>query len=330
MKSWLNLKNSINNKKQLNMKKILSIACFAVVFTACEKIIEPGELPEQDVRLVINAVLDKDSVFSVNLSQSKSIISGKDYKMVDKEVCEVYEDGVFLEKLSFVSKGKYMGTKKPQVGKTYRIVAKAANLADAEGSTKMPADPLLIKCERVDSTTVFPSFSGGFSTVSPSLYGGINYKIELKDNADLNDYYNVSLRIIVYDSSGTDFFDMGTLYLSDLSNSQSSNSTGYYSGGLYGSDQETVISGNKVFTVGANFYVGEIPFKKPVTLQPILICSQYSEEYYKFIMTASKQISTGAGIFVEPTVLYSNCSNGMGIVGGRISTIKLLNPITVK
>lgn len=312
------------------MKKIFGIFCLAVVFASCEKVIEPGELPEQDVRLVINAVLDKDSVFKVNLSQSKSIISGKDYKMVDKEVCEVHEDGVFLEKLSFVSKGKYLGTKKPQIGKTYRIVAKAANLADAEGSTKIPTEPVLIRSERIDSATVLPYIATGFTNGGTSIFGGLNYRIQLKDNADVNDYYNISLRLIVYDSAGTDFFDVGELYLNDLSNTQSSNSSGFYYGGLYGTDQESVISGNKVFTVGANLFTPELNFKRPYTLQPILVCTQFSEEYYKFMMTASKQITTGAGIFVEPTVIYSNCSNGMGIVGGRVSSIKLLNPIILK
>lgn len=311
------------------MKKILVSACLAAVMSSCEKVIEPGELPEQDVRIVINAIVDKDSVFNVNLSQSKSIISGKDYKMVDKEVCEVYEDGVFLEKLSFISKGKYLGTKKPQVGKTYRIVAKAANLADAEGSTKLPAEPVLISCERVDSSTVFPSINPGFTKGTFAINGGLNYKIQLKDNADIYDYYNVSLRLIAYDSSSTDFFDFGQLYLNDLS-TQTSNSSSFYYQGLYGTDQETVVSGNKVFTVGTYLYSGDFVIGRPITLQPILICSQFSEEYYKYMMTASKQITTGAGIFVEPTVIYSNCSNGMGIVGGRVSKIILLNPIILK
>jgi hypothetical protein len=312
------------------MKKIFGIFCLACVFASCEKVIEPGELPEQDVRLVINAILDKDSVFSVNLSQSKSIISGKDYKMVDKEVCEVYEDGVFLEKLSFVSKGKYLGIKKPSIGKTYRIVAKAANLADAEGSSKLPAEPVLIRCERIDSATVLPYLYDGITKGNTNITGGLNYKIQLKDNADISDYYNVSIRVIAYDSAGTDFFDMGTLYLNDLSNSQSSNNASFYYNGLFGSDQETVIGSNKVFSVGSYLYSGDLELKRPITLQPILTCTQFSAEYYQFMLTASKQITTGAGIFVEPTVIYSNCSNGMGIVGGRVSKTFLLNPIILK
>lgn len=312
------------------MKKILAIVCIATVFPSCEKVIEPGELPEQDTRLVINTVLDKDSAITVNLSQSKSIISGKDYKTVDKENVFVYEDDVLFEQLSFVNKGKYVGTKKPTVGKTYKVIARAKALQDAEGTSKLPPTPLIASVERIDTNNSRP-YVTDYGNGQFYISGTVSYKIAVDDNVGVNDFYSIAMLMSAVDSTGAQTFDLGSLYLTDLLQGQNTGTETFYYGGLVGNDQTSVVNGKRIFSFSANLYRGGTgKFTSPITFLPVLVVTQYSEEYYKYMATVSKQLSTGASFFAEPTVIYSNCNNGMGIVGGRNSTVKFLDPVIIK
>lgn len=312
------------------MKKLIVISCLAVFFASCEKVIEPGELPEQDTRMVINAVLDKDSVVTVYLSQSKSIISGKDYKTIDKQNVFVYENDVFFEQLSFIAKGKYIGTKKPSVGKTYKVIARASNLPDAEGSTLMPNLPVIKAVERIDTVNSAPFIYNGFTSKDISVGGNISYKVSLEDFPNTNDFYSISLAGTIVDSTGLNEISLGTIYISDNTAGQNSNLNTFSYNGIYGTDQENVSNGNRVFNFTGNIYGSGTELKRPLKLYLMMVVTQISEDYYKYMLTTSKQISTGASFFAEPTVIYSNCSNGMGIVGGRTSTVKLLDPIIIK
>lgn len=310
------------------MKRFVVISTIVVLTCSCEKVIEPGDLPEQDTRMVINTVLDPDSVFNVTLSQSKSIISGKEYKMVDNEACSVFDGETLVEQLSFVAKGVYKGKLKPQFGKTYTIRANSKNFPDVSGTSAVPLAPQVISVERVD-TVSFALFSNANSNATSALFGSLKFKIVLKDNPGIADYYGVAISGFVTDTGGTEVFDL-PLYLTLSNGSNGGNNSAFYFNGLFGTDKESTSSGEKTFLAESTIFNGDIPFKGPFLIQLFLRATTISEDYYKYLATASKQLSTSGSIFAEPTVIYSNCTNGMGIVGGRASTIQPIKTIVVK
>jgi hypothetical protein len=304
------------------MKQVVIIILLGLVFSSCEKVIDPGDLPEQDARLVINTILKTDTVFSVYLSSSKSIVSGKDYKTVDNAYCAVYENDVFVEQLVFKSKGIYVGTKKAVTGKTYKVVARATGFADADGTTAMPNTVEIKNIQRTDT------INGGFyvsqtQTTVPSVGGGMAFKINLKENPSVPDYYAIAAQIVLYDTLDNVIAHTMTVNVNE------NGLVGTYYGGvsvIMSTDEEGVVGGEKIINVSFNAYedLSKLQLPKIGKLELRLLAANIGADYYKYWTTAEKQASTSASFFAEPTIMYSNCNNGMGIVGSANYVSKVI------
>ena len=312
------------------MKNISILLASSVLFISCEKIIEPKDLPQQDLRLVLNTVIQNDSVFNAYLSSSKSIISGKEYKTIDKAYCAVYEDGVFFEQLAFNTKGIYVGTKKPLAGKKYEFVARAAGFEEVKGTTETPVLPNIISAVAYDTVQTFFAGAGPKGKPFENVSGGMKFKIALKERSGLPDYFLVTPFLLLIDSAGNPLNTLpGTL--TDNSNSGGTVSSGFYtSDGFAGSDAEGVIAGEKVF----DFFIGSFSdlkdYPTAAGVSIFLIVSNLSADYFKYLETVYQQAGTSGSFFAEPTFVYSNCSNGMGIVGAKFSKYHLVKSVLFK
>src|SRR5688572_25801801 len=149
------------------MKKLLYINYLvilaALLVCGCEKVIEPKELPEQDPRLVVNSILYADSNVRVNITSSKSILSGKAYKVLDNAICKLFEDDNFVEQLSNNKNGNYNSAYLAKADKKYSLQVHADGFVDVEGSAHLPQAVKGMRFERYDTinNTFTRSNSGG-------------------------------------------------------------------------------------------------------------------------------------------------------------------------
>ena len=310
------------------MKKLSILLSTLIIFSACEKIIEPKDLPDQDPRLVLNAIVENDSVFTASLSSSKSIISGKEYKSIDKSYCAVYEDGKFLEQLTFNSKGKYTGTKKPVAGKFYEFVARASGFTDVNAKSDLPVLPELVSALAYD--TVLSVFSASAPKGKPfeSVFGGMKFKVSLKERSGVADYFELTPILVLVDSFGMPL-DILPPLLAQGGTDSGSGSSFYTSTGVGGSDADGVVAGLKTFDTYL-FCNATISDPDAAGIHIYMIASRLSEAYYKYLQTSYQQANTSGSFFAEPTFVYSNCSNGMGIVGGRSSKLYFIKSVLFK
>src|SRR5688500_18615580 len=89
------------------MKKLISLLSIIVILSSCEKDVHV-DLPKKDPKLVINAFLEKDSVVTVSIGKSKSVLdpviqggSQQENYVVKNATVIVYENGVVLDTLVY-------------------------------------------------------------------------------------------------------------------------------------------------------------------------------------------------------------------------------------
>jgi hypothetical protein len=314
-------------KKKEFISKILS-GILIVIISGCEKVIEPKDLPDQDPRIVLNSVLKNDSAIIAHISSSKSIISGKSYKMIENAACDVYEDDHFVEQLKHTGGGYYTGSVKPVTSKKYTLKVTATGYNGVEGSTSLGKNVVLNKAERFDTINHYlfePSYNFG----TRQIYGSLKFIFRLLDDITITNYYSITPQFILYDSIGRDISEPMTTYIY-------LNNTAPYSSGITGGfsldfNDGTLVNGREIevdVSIGLNLLKPPAYSVKSVGVK--LVLSNISEDLYKYKSTLNEQSSTRASIFAEPVIVHNNVKNGMGIVGSMNSNSVLIGNFVVK
>lgn len=306
-------------KDIVNRATAVSLLALTLLISAsCEKVIEPENLPEQDPRLVLNCILDNDSVFTARLSSSKSIVSGKDYKQIEGAYCAVYENGTFVEQLLSKGKGLYKGTKRGKAGNKYTVVARYAGFKDVEGSSIMPGATALKSVTRYDTANnkIFDTKFG--SPLMRVIGGNLKYKITIQDNPDRAEHYGLNMKLKLFDAAGN-ILDTTYSGLFVSFTTEAPASSLYSDGMLFLGDDFVNAAGEVAFDM--NVGVGVPPGFAEDTDSLVIECSAVliSEDYFKYFQTAYKQMGQGPSFFMEPVLVYNNIVNGMGIVAARSS-----------
>jgi hypothetical protein len=256
-----------------------------------------------------------DSFIVNNLSVSKSIISGKDYKLVENANCDLYENGNFLARMTGGKKGVYTASIKPSIDRTYTIKVSADGYPDVQGSTVLPGSAAVHHFERYDSaasTFRYYNYGGGSGTIS----GQVKYRIFITDNINTTDYYGLQALFTLYDSTGAVLASNLEGYVYNNSNNDVNNRD--YGGTMIALDDANAVNGNQVpLDVSMTVNQGH-PNTRSVGI--VLNLFHLSPEFYKYRKTVSNQQTASTGLFAEPVIVYSNMSNGMGIFGGASGT----------
>ena len=302
-----------------------SIFCVTLLFFACEKVIEPKNLPEQDPRVVLNCLMHRDSVIRLNVSSSKSIISGKDYKFLENATCVLYENDLIIDQFTNNKEGNYSSTVFARVGKKYRVKVSVSGFETVEGTSVMPDSAAVIGVERYDPVNSnYWSYSGGEFGLR---YFGGNTKciIKIKDDPAVRNYYTLEPKILLLDSAGNFIQEASNIYVTN----NTASSTGDYS---YGStvevDDGNLLSGNNLLVdldismsgEGVSIAYAEVH----------MIVSHINEDLYKYKTTLKSQINNGVSFFAEPVQVFNNIKNGMGIVGSMNSKELFLYKVPIK
>jgi hypothetical protein len=310
MKSFPNLKTWIN--KMLVMKNIL-IVLIAFSMIACEKVIEPKDLPEQDLRIVLNSILDTDSNFTAHISSSKNIVSGKDHLLLENATCSVYENNVFVEDLKPQGKGKYRGAKKPSAGNTYKFVVNSPGYEQVEATTRLPA-PVTVKSISALDTARYPFRTNELQPHYKYIMGQYKFQLIIADKPDEINNYNV-----VAVAQG---FSNGTAITTSLNpsihweNQPNNQFIQYYNPNVQINDKSPVNGNEIIVRLNASIYCDLFNNPEPDSISLQIVVQNINEDFVKYQTTATEQQYTRTGLFAEPVFVYSNTSNGVGILAG--------------
>lgn len=275
------------------MKKLLYILFgFSILFSACETDADI-EIPEQEAKLVVNAFLEPDAELQfVKVTMSDPIFDGSDIDSFNIiQNANVYvSDGTKRVKIFYDFNYNAYVLRKDSIliehSKTYTIDVEYQGKQANTTITTISNLPILSAEVKFDSLVEEDPFSGNYIT----YFGYVKWQ----DQGDEINYYCIEL--------------FGLMKVSDTDTSRVSLSDFY--GNVYLSDEGkngAVMNA----TIEAYMYTPEFYGEQFVGYEIVL--TKTDEHYYKYFK--SLQNYGGDDPFSEPSLIYTNINNGLGMVG---------------
>ena len=320
----------------MNRVKIYTgIAAITLLFlSACESIIE---FKSEDIerKIVIYALLQPDSVIAVSVAEGHSIFEEKyEPRQITDAVVRLYTDGTLTETLAYMppeplpdylETSQYShyvsGGTKPNFGSTYRIEVEVPGLGTAYGEAELPV-PVPI--------------TGVDTLIRPAEWGEkqMIVKLSFRDPAGEENLYRLTAR----DMMGKYYGDKQEPYSPEVPVTITDYDVSYssYKEPLIAPRQEDDIFG---MYLDNSYYLftDELIAGKEYTLTMTLRLNQPDTDYYEFsntyimlhsvsrdlylgLQSYSAHMQTRDNFLAEPVPVYTNITNGLGIVGAMSSS----------
>ncbi|NWJ52517.1 MAG: DUF4249 domain-containing protein [Bacteroidetes bacterium] len=278
--------------------RLLLFSIVALLYNGCQKTIsiDTGKIKP---RLVLNALIEPDSIFKVELSKSRSLMdSSQLVELINSASVKIYEDGVLKTTLGFGIEGIYVAPFKPKQTSSYRIAVDDAEFGHIEATTNIPDQPVLVSA--VPTTELTPASS-------PRYY---KYKLVIRDSGKHRDYYY--LRAFLIQRGFTPGTPVGSVIAYDIYSDDRVviNDTYTLRGILF---DDSAFNGYEYELIIYSPY--RVTFANPLWFE----LSSISKEYYNYLSSIITQNNAGNNPFAEPVIIKSNVQNGTGVFGARNS-----------
>jgi hypothetical protein len=304
--------------KKYFLNVILLLAFF---ISSCQKEV-PVEIPNAKSKIVLNCIMNEDSLFTVLVSRTKKLYVDDNVDMaLTNASVSVYENGVLIENLSHDSIGIYSSkTFKPKVGNKYKVLVKADGYVDAV------AEEVLIQQAKITDLNVKDSSY----VKNGAVYSKLSFFID--DPANTSNYYELQMQGIgmMYiegiDSTGQPIpMDSTRIeYPISMLVVDESLKENYTSNSITGNDDymPQVLQFSDKFINGSKYKI-EVYFSSDNFFRTdsiIINIKSVSKSFYEYKRTVLEQNNTGP--FSEPVRVYSNVTGGVGILGSYNITKK--------
>lgn len=293
-------------------KKFFLLLIIVMIFTSgCVKTLNE-DLKAKETKLVLNAILNPDSILSVNLSRTFNVFddeSSQNLPFVNNATVSLYKNNDFLFNLiasenGYYSKPDYF----PLANAKYQIKASTGSYKSIEAQVSIPKKVSIITFD-----TSSYSYTDEYEGENTKYIGEINYK----DPSEHSNYYQLSCKIFAtYGMGNEKKWQAHDLYVEESNDFLFDKSYGR----LLWNDKYT--NGREVdFSFGfySNYaYTGEEQAKENDTLQFVFSLQSIDKDYYIYLKTLHlyNETSGGSNPFMEPVIIHSNVTNGYGIFGG--------------
>ena len=310
------------------MKKIIIICLFLF---SCEKVVDLN-IPEHTPMLVVNGMLDTDSIPSIFISSSQGAFSNNPIPgcILDANVL-LYEDDVLLGQMmldanqvdTFMiledswygqinteSISYYTYDINPKAGSTYSIDVSHTDYESVYATTTIPNNIELIDFNVIDNAS------------DTSIYNA-TLNVVFQDNANQNNYYRIRLFLQTegeyweQDSSDYEVVRKRSslpLYSNDPSLSQGIPWDGYTFSGRTALFNDNLFNGQeKEISFDMEYKLAGIEYGDSLFLQ----FTSFSEEAYNYFNSIELNRDQFISPFgTEPVPVFSNVENGIGLFAG--------------
>ncbi|WP_347158415.1 DUF4249 domain-containing protein [Pontibacter chitinilyticus] len=265
------------------------LCCFPLLLWSCETVVE-ADLPEHEPQLVVNAVLNPDSLFTVDVSASQSAFSSGAYQQIEDATVQVYQAGQLLFELQHTGNGIYKGDRKPQALQQYELSVSAPGYPDASARTHIPAAPVLshILAAKAAPRSDFEQQTVTLSFTLDDMPGQENFYYVQAYTPDTSYYEgkldNRYIRLEFVSPIGYEFGMENRYFFSDK---------------LFDGKQ-----------INLTFNVDNMPDKATYVQ-----VAHITKEYYQYVRTLDKQ-GAGDDFGKIPAPVANNIQNGMGLFAG--------------
>ena len=333
-----------------SIKIYCSIFLSILIFISCQKDIEfNGKIT--DPLVVVNSYITPDSVVSAHVSESRFFLKDSiTYRNIDNAEVAVWVNGILKEKLNPTTNGNYIGTYKPNIGETVKLIVNVPSMNEVSCETKIYPHPVI---NSIDTVGVWYPMEyeiarSGYSNGGPTIWTNdtigtythqtMNYTLKFNDNANEQNYYRLIVKTTEYititdpilhttrDTTYSHYyFNFSDVVSGNTNNDPSTllssgsyiNNYAVFSDELFnGKTYSLTFSTDKMIY---NFISSEYSGKKNPDKYKINIYLQsISRDYYLYLKT--RVASSGDNFFSEPVQVHNNIKGGIGIFGSYTSS----------
>jgi len=285
----------------MSKAKVLQFLFFVgliLMITNCEKSINI-DVGQIHPRLVVNSILDKDSILKIQLSQSKSMMdSTQSIAKINSATIKIFEDEVLKQTLTTGKSGLYTANFKPKLGSGYMISVDDTGLGHVEASTFIPSPPDLFTATQ--TTELTPGSAPQY----------IKFNVSIKNQSVSPDYFYLRAFIIkkgYFPGANSNFVTQCNIYSDD---------------NIVVTDDHTLkgVLFDDVAFLGQSYdLIVYTPTKVSTSFYLWFELSSLSPDYYRYLYSAVMQNNAGSNPFAEPVTIKTNVLNGAGIFGAENS-----------
>jgi len=284
------------------------------LFTACEDYFKPQnivvDLPEHQNLLVINSVLNPDSVIQVSVAQSADLLQKPINPFIETARVELYQSDQLIANLSHTTNGLYQTAgMTPEIGQTYSIRVSADGFQPVFATTEIP------KTVVIDSMKIK-------SRVDPNRWRNqVDLTISFFDPADQENFYQLLLYEFHQRTDGTGWtwtqnFWTRDAVLQDRNNFE--DETWHRNYALF---DDSLFNGQAY-----HLKISARKASEAYTATFVVVLLSAAESYHRYFKTLVRQADTDGNPFAEPVQIFSNIEQGVGVftaVSASKITIKL-------
>ncbi|TCO08701.1 DUF4249 family protein [Natronoflexus pectinivorans] len=333
---------------------IIFLLLFVVFVSSCEDTVTDFKIKSQPSKIVLNGLLEPDSIIKVHLHKSAGIDELLLNTAIENAEVELFENSIYIGTLNHTGYGYYaMDNVYPKAGSTYRIEAHVDKIGMAWGETTIPKTPELNEIVTTYRYNVPERGCSGCgltnrfnmeikTEVEPGeLYFlaisamGYRYLIEYGTpeceelyNSEYDYYYNDCV-FPEADTLGL-FPQMIEIATNDKRNTflKSSWNSGMKSYWLSYFDYEEL--GLKQYFSNEHFRNEALTINIDIVSSRLynnegskfdLLVYRYDENYYKFLLSLARRNEAEDFLFTEKVSIYSNVENGLGVLGSASGTV---------
>ncbi len=292
------------------MRLIFSMTFVFVVLSSCVKEVHI-DIEQRQPRLVVNALFNTDSLWKIELSQSKYIFDTQGIQLVTDAQVSISDGQGHTISLIHQQDGIYTSaTAKPEIGASYGLNVSHNELTDVSATSTLPAGIT------IDAVTL------GREVI---LNGERSQEIlvTFTDNPEPDHYLiqvNAAYWEYEYDDEGKNIIDSSLhAFAVDIDTDHPAvNKSG-------GKERYTALSFNDELFNGTSFTLdllieGYIFTKDPNIHALTVSLSRVSQEYFWYESSYRKYLNTQGNPLAQPVQVYTNINNGLGVFAGYSTT----------
>ncbi|MFM2048691.1 MAG: hypothetical protein RI955_1239 [Bacteroidota bacterium] len=275
----------------------LKISVGILIFSSCQKNIDLKLNKEfTKPKLVLNSLLDVDSIISVHISSSSSSFGTTVPNSIANAEVNLYENGVFKEKLISQQDGYYYSAllQKPKPNHVYEISVVKENFDAINATTTIPIAPSITN---VVLDTIEKSISFQLADISGKNYYQFNVAIQ---DTFKKSYLPVGLQTkekVLLSSENQDNFNEAGLQQLPLTITD-----------------ELFDGKTATYKVYYEIYDEQLNYNN---LNLVFNAATISNELYNYLKSRNENLDNSGNPFSEPVLVLSNVNNGYGVLGGK-------------
>jgi hypothetical protein len=304
--------------KHLKINMILLVLT-GLMLSSCEKEFKI-DATNGDNLIVINSLFNANEPLSLSLT--KSMLPQDNQNIVELKNAKValFKDGTFLESMHYIKQpdeliGRFYSNTKPVFGSTYKVEVEDSKLGKASTQSLLPD-----KVDIISDTALWVKWE---KEEDSSFVIRFYFEIDFIDPANENFYYiTASVPVYKVDTLNNTRTFESWQYAEILSGDLPAHEIYLYNALLFKditfNNSKKKISGTA--TMKNAPYASSYKDDKSYILDKSKLhieLHSLSKDAFNYCSSYSKKIASQDDVYSEPTVVYSNIINGLGIFAGE-------------